>query len=79
MSRVIVGNTTATPTPRSDWAQTDETKADYIKNKPDLRDFVTKDYVDKAKDSVLLKDQSTGAIYELCVVDGKLTLKGGDE
>ena len=30
----IIGNTTATTTPRSDWNQTDETKADYIKNKP---------------------------------------------
>ena len=34
--REIVGNTTATPTPPSDWNQTDETKADYIKNKPDI-------------------------------------------
>ena len=32
----IIGNTTATPTPRSDWNQTDETKADYIKNKPTI-------------------------------------------
>ncbi len=31
----IIGSTTATPNPRPDWAQTDETKADYIKNKPD--------------------------------------------
>ena len=30
----IIGNTTATPNPRPDWAQTDETKADFIKNKP---------------------------------------------
>ena len=27
----IIGNTTATPNPRPDWEQTDETKADYIK------------------------------------------------
>ena len=32
----IIGNTTATPNPKPDWAQTDETKADYIKNKPTL-------------------------------------------
>lgn len=32
--REIIGNTTATPNPRPDWAQTDETKADFIKNKP---------------------------------------------
>ena len=30
----IIGNTTATPTPVSDWDQTDQKKADYIKNKP---------------------------------------------
>lgn len=30
----IIGNTTATPTPRSDWNQVDETKADFILNKP---------------------------------------------
>lgn len=34
--REIIGNTTATPNPRSDWNQTDETKADYIKNKPEV-------------------------------------------
>lgn len=32
--REIIGNTTATPNPRPDWLQTDENKADYIKNKP---------------------------------------------
>lgn len=32
----IIGNTTATPNPRPDWNQTDETKADFIKNKPDI-------------------------------------------
>jgi hypothetical protein len=32
----IRGNTVGTPTPRPDWNQTDPTKADYIRNKPDL-------------------------------------------
>ena len=32
--REIIGNTTATPSPRPDWKQTDSTKGDYIKNKP---------------------------------------------
>ena len=32
----IIGNTTATPMPRSDWGQKDKTKADYIRNKPDF-------------------------------------------
>jgi hypothetical protein len=39
----IIGNTTATPNPRPDWNQTDATKADYIKNKPNC---VEKSYVD---------------------------------
>ena len=34
MNRPIIGNTTVTPYPRPDWNQTDERKADYIKNKP---------------------------------------------
>lgn len=34
--REIIGNTTATPNPRPDWNQTDDTKADYIKNKPEI-------------------------------------------
>lgn len=29
-----MGNIVGLPSPRSDWNQTDETKADYIKNKP---------------------------------------------
>ena len=33
----VIGNTTATPNPRPDWNQTDPTKADYIKNKPNLQ------------------------------------------
>ncbi len=30
----IIGGTTSTPTPRSDWAQTNPNRADYIMNKP---------------------------------------------
>lgn len=45
----------------------------------DSEELATKEYVDDAKDSIKLKDQSTGAIYELCVVDGKLTLKGSND
>lgn len=37
----VVGNTTATPNPQSDWEEDDETKAGYIKNKPELGDFAT--------------------------------------
>lgn len=34
--REIIGNTTATPSPQVDWNQSDSTKPDYIKNKPDV-------------------------------------------
>lgn len=36
MTKKIVGNTTTTPIAPPDWNQTDETKADYIKNKPSI-------------------------------------------
>lgn len=32
----IIGNTTTTPNPQPDWEQTDETRASYIKNKPEI-------------------------------------------
>lgn len=32
----VVGDIVGVPNPKSDWNQTDETKADYIKNKPDI-------------------------------------------
>lgn len=43
----IIGNTTATPNPRSDWEQTDSAKADYIKNKPTLGTLAAKSEVAK--------------------------------
>lgn len=46
--REIVGNTIATPNPQPDWAQTDKTKADYIKNKPTvLTENQVKDLIDE--------------------------------
>lgn len=32
----IIGNPTVTPPPKPDWNQTDSTKGDYIKNKPNI-------------------------------------------
>lgn len=58
--REIIGNTTATPNPRPDWNQTDETKADYIKNKPAaiyLYDFVFGE-ADGLDDVIEMKDIS---------------------
>ena len=37
MPKRIIGNPTTTPYPRPDWNQTDENKADYIKNKPKFK------------------------------------------
>ena len=46
----IIGNTTATPVPRSDWNQVDPNKADFILNKPDvaLSTHTHSDYETKA-------------------------------
>ena len=43
----IIGNTIATPYPRPDWEQTDEKKADYIKNKPNIEALESVSYYDK--------------------------------
>lgn len=39
----IVGAPVGTPTAKSDWNQTDETMADYIKNKPNIVDYVVEE------------------------------------
>lgn len=44
----IIGNTTTTPVPRSDWLQTDKTKADFIRHKPELGAISEKDIIEKA-------------------------------
>lgn len=53
----IIGNTTATPNPRPDWNQTDETKADYIKNKPTIVTNIS----DESSDTEV---PSAKAVYE---------------
>ena len=62
--REIIGNTTATPNPRPDWNQTDETKADYIKNKLNLEngdglDSIVQKYSGKI-DEEHFRNSSTG-------------------
>ena len=42
----IIGNTTTTPVPRSDWDQVDKTKADFIRHKPTLGTIAEKDATD---------------------------------
>lgn len=43
----IQGNIVGLPSPRSDWEQTNENKADYIKNKPEIVTSITKVATDK--------------------------------
>lgn len=50
MNNKIIGNIVGLPSPRSDWNQTDERKADFIKNKP--TNLATKEYVDKDKEAI---------------------------
>lgn len=44
----IMGGTTATPMRVPDWEQTNPLRADYIKNKPNMADYATTEYVDNA-------------------------------
>ena len=44
----IIGNTTATPVPRSDWNQTDKKRPDFIRNKPELGAISEKDVIEKS-------------------------------
>lgn len=39
----VIGNPTTTPMAIPDWNQTDSKKSDYIKNKPDLSEYATKE------------------------------------
>lgn len=60
----IIGNITATPNLRPDWEQTDAMKADYIKNKPNLDTYATKqdvstNYATKQSVSTTLANYAT--------------------
>jgi hypothetical protein len=50
----IIGNTTATPVAIPDWKQTDSSKADYIKNKPDFDELSAKVGESSVSDQILL-------------------------
>lgn len=60
----IIGNTTTTPMARPDWNQTDEAKADYIKNKPDIEQLIV---------------NQTGGLKFYINENGKLTLSIEEE
>ena len=66
----IIGNTTATPNPRPDWEQDDQTKADYIKNKPDIYNKAEIDALLNGKpNSSDLTDAVNEAIANLKIAD----------
>lgn len=72
--REIIGNTTATPNPRPDWNQTDETKADYIKNKPvellnTLNQNIERLNIDKANVADTLEGYGITDAYNKIVMD----------
>lgn len=55
--------------PQANWAQTDETKNDYIKNKPTLgvvaeQDIITKDFLSDDVQESLVKADAVEQIYE---------------
>lgn len=64
----IIGRTTSTTMPRSDWNQIDETKADFIKNKPELGSLASKDKAsmsDIGDDVIEKMDEAKAAVDEL--------------
>lgn len=74
----IIGNTIGTTLPKPNFAQTDPTKGDYIRNKPAP---MTDEEIDAICGSsltidftsnVVLKDANTGMMYKVYVEDGKL-------
>lgn len=52
MDSKVVGNVVGVPNPRSDWAQNDPTKADYIKNKPTYYKVISYDEIDKPQGDI---------------------------
>ena len=62
----IVGNIVGLPNPQPDWNQTDETKADYVKNKPAV--------IKNGEDSVNINANTS---MKLKVLDGELNLHTG--
>ena len=72
----IIGNTTATPNPRPDWAQTDETKADYIKNKPVvLTEEEIKDLIGGSGGGNYVNEEATIATFNITEANTTITLQ----
>lgn len=75
----IIGNTTATPYPRPDWNQDDSTKADYIKNKPDLGGIAGKSKIDRDDLNSDIQESLDKADTAIQSIDGLATEDYVDE
>ena len=87
----IIGATTTTPIPRSDWAQQNENRADYILNKPDIKSLASKDIVERTdlsddiKASLGKADSAEAYVDELiggvntAISEAKSSAETGDE
>ena len=64
----IIGNTTTTPMAMPDWNQTDNTKADYIKNKPTVL----------TEEDIIVLISENGGITDGAGGVGKSTSQGGE-
>lgn len=65
MSRKIIGVTVGTQLPKPNFKQTDPTKGDYIKNKPDFDGLKNKvDAVDKLVGSTSVSTQINNAVAQ---------------
>lgn len=77
MAEKIIGNIVGVPNPKSDWNQTDSTKADYIKNAP-------KETIEKMKriahygDADITPSDSRWFKYTLNADEQSYTIKSGD-
>ena len=65
----IIGNTTATPVPRSNWAQTEESKADFILKKPELGSLANKNIADKSDLSTSVQKSLDNADNAIKAID----------
>ena len=79
MANKIVGDIAGVPNPKSDFAQTDERKADYIKNKPDMNLYgnALKGYAQGSL--ITLDDVSQAPHIEKCTTDANsINVKGAN-
>ncbi len=70
--REIIGNTTSTPMRVPDWNQTDETKSDFIKNKPNIEVQVDEKVSERAVPRMFITDEEQGHNREYYIQSSEL-------